>query len=39
MEIQEDTVVFIAFADGQEEAVDYLEKRNLEILRNIFIVV
>jgi len=34
MEIKGDTDVFIAFANGQQEAVDYLESRNLVMLRD-----
>ena len=38
MDIREDTIVFIAYAQGQEEAVRYLEKRNMEMMKNIFII-
>lgn len=38
MEIQKDTLVFIAFAEEQEEAVRYLKERNMEVMKNIFII-
>lgn len=39
MDLQEETAVFIGFADRQEEAISYLQERNMEILKNIFIIV
>lgn len=38
MDIREDTIVFIAYAQGQEEAVRYLEKRKMEMMKNVFII-
>lgn len=38
MNIQKDTAVLISFVRGQEEAVAYLMDKNMEIMKNIFIV-
>ncbi len=38
MDLQGDIVVFIGFVDRQEEAVSYMEERNKEILKDIFII-
>lgn len=38
MEIRENVAVLISFVKGQQEAVAYLEDKNMEIMENIFII-
>ncbi len=38
MDLREDTMVFIAFTQNQEEAVRYLEDRNRKMMKNVFII-
>lgn len=38
MDLQGDVIVFISFSVGQEEAVEYLRRRNMYLLSNIFII-
>ena len=38
MDIREDTAVLVSFVKGQEEVIAYLEDKNMEIMKNIFII-
>ncbi len=38
MDVREDTAVFISFAEDQQEGIDYLRSKNMEIWENIFII-